>query len=72
MKFYETKKGRAARVAWITESGETVDAGVLADQIRQFHTTLIGAHISRQIEALGLTESFKRGITPAPLPYTFA
>lgn len=72
MKFYETKKGRAPRVAWIDENGDVVDAFSLADQIRQFHPDMVGAHIARQIEALGLSESFERGATPAALPWTFA
>lgn len=72
MKFYETKKGRAPRVAWISQNGDVIDAGTLAYQIRTFHPALVGAHISRQIEALGLSNSFASGTTPGPLPWTFA
>lgn len=72
MKFYDTKKGRPPRVAWIADNGDVIDAGTLADQIRAFYPSLVGAHISKQIEALKLAGSFERGTTPAPLPWTFA
>lgn len=72
MKFYETKKGRPQRVAWIAENGDVIDAGTLEDQIRAFHPALVGAHIARQIEAMGLSGSFERGTTPSTLPWTFA
>jgi hypothetical protein len=40
--------------------------------IAALHPDLVGAHIFRQLDALGLYQSFIDGETPYGLPYSFS
>jgi hypothetical protein len=43
----------------------------IATRIRNENPGMIGAHISDQLEALGLLDAMRKGSTPFPLPYSF-
>lgn len=68
---FQTKIGRQSQIAWI--DGEmTYDSSQIAREILEFFPQLKGQHIRKQLECIGLIESFDRGHTPFQLPHTFA
>lgn len=55
-----------------TADGTRIQYSNIAQRIRDNHPETLGAHISVQLEALGLYDAMLAGSTPCSLPYTFA
>ena len=54
-----------------TANGTRIWYSTIAQRIRDDHPALVGKHISKQLEAVGLYDAMLAGSTPCSLPYTF-
>ena len=69
---YGPSLGRPAYGYFVGGNGLAYDFGRIKQELKNMMGYPKGAHISVQLEFLGLTKEFETGSSPCELPYTFA